>query len=111
MKLSGVSFFGKTQKIFKSNLVLAVVLLPAYHLKVTNININNTKNLHQLLTSLLPVAKVVKYFGFICAGKLQRTKQIFQQHKTIFELWISPVVKVAVSPLISYFRAHILGIG
>ena len=92
-------------------LVPVVVLFLAYHLKVANININNTKKLPQWLTSLLPVTKVVKYFRFICAGKLQRTKQIFQQHKTIFELWISPVVKVAVSPLISYFRAHILGIG
>ena len=102
------------QKIFKSNLVPVIVLFLAYHLKVANmpnININNTKKLPQLLTSLLPVTKVVKYFRFICAGKLQRTKQIFQQHKTIFELWISPVVKVAMSPLISYFRAHILGIG
>lgn len=62
------------------------------------------------LTFSLPVVKIVELFVFVGFRKSQRTNHGLHDLETVNELYISPMIKVAMAPLISDFRAHVLGI-
>ena len=65
----------------------------------------------QLLTRCFPVMKLIKLLVFIGFCEPQWSNHDLHHLTTVLELRVSPVVKIAVSPLISHFGAHIFGIG
>ena len=64
-----------------------------------------------LLTLCFPVTKVINFFIFIDFWKPQWTNQCLHELKTIAVLCSSPVVKVAMTPLVPHVSAYILCIG